>query len=237
MIDLNVNSFCGKFNVFHSSWANMYTLLALIFEIRRFDRWEHLVQTIVIHWRTTGASIPIDRHGKAKGLFVAYKYDDVTTWKCFPHYRKTSSISRTKSQNLNVSNLVVQLALLNQLKPGIKSRMKMQLGQRRQAMLQLHLSCRQFHCLPRCDLYSPWEGNHRSSVDSPHKGNAIRSFDVSLDKRKKQWSCQWFKTVPCSCDITLNHQDRLLCSLCYRIENIIGITLVSGHLNGYWTTG
>ena len=32
-------------------------------------------------------------------------------------YRKTSSISRTKSQNLNVSNLVVQLSLLNPLKP------------------------------------------------------------------------------------------------------------------------
>ena len=57
-------------------------------------------------------------------------------------YRKTSSISRTKSQNLNVSNFVVQLSLLNPLKPGVKSRMKMKLEHRRQAMLQLHLSCR-----------------------------------------------------------------------------------------------
>ena len=40
-------------------------------------------------------------------------------------YRKTSSISRTKSQNLYVSNLVMQLSLLNPLKPGVKSRMKM----------------------------------------------------------------------------------------------------------------
>ena len=40
-------------------------------------------------------------------------------------YRKTSSISRTKSQNLNASNLVLQLPLLNPLKPGEKSRMKM----------------------------------------------------------------------------------------------------------------
>ena len=39
-------------------------------------------------------------------------------------YRKTSSIGRTKSQNLNVSNLVLQLSLLNPLKPGVKSRMK-----------------------------------------------------------------------------------------------------------------
>ena len=40
-------------------------------------------------------------------------------------YRKTSSISRTKSQNLNVPNLVLQLSFLNPLKPGVKSKMKM----------------------------------------------------------------------------------------------------------------
>ena len=41
------------------------------------------------------------------------------------NYRKTSSMSRTKSQNLNVSNLVLQFSLLNPLKPGVKLRMKM----------------------------------------------------------------------------------------------------------------
>ena len=41
------------------------------------------------------------------------------------YYCKTSSISHTKSQNLNVSNLFLQLSLLNPLKPGGKSRMKM----------------------------------------------------------------------------------------------------------------
>ena len=41
------------------------------------------------------------------------------------NWRKTSSISRTKSHNLNVSNLVLQLSLFNSLKPGVKSRMKM----------------------------------------------------------------------------------------------------------------
>ena len=40
-------------------------------------------------------------------------------------YRKTSSISRIKSQNLNVSNLILQLSLLNPFKIGVKSRMKM----------------------------------------------------------------------------------------------------------------
>ena len=40
-------------------------------------------------------------------------------------YRPISNISRTKSQNLNVSRLVLQLSLRNRLKPGVKSRMKM----------------------------------------------------------------------------------------------------------------
>ena len=42
------------------------------------------------------------------------------------HYTNTFSISPTKSQNfLNVSYLVLQLSLLNPLKPGVKSRMEM----------------------------------------------------------------------------------------------------------------
>ena len=40
-------------------------------------------------------------------------------------YRKTSSISRTKSQNLNVSCILLQLSSLNPLKPCVKLRMKM----------------------------------------------------------------------------------------------------------------
>ena len=40
-------------------------------------------------------------------------------------YRETSNISRTKSQNLNVSHLVLHLSLSNPLKPGVKSRMNM----------------------------------------------------------------------------------------------------------------
>ena len=41
------------------------------------------------------------------------------------HYRKTSSINRTKSQSLNVSCILVQLSSFNPLKPGVKLRMKM----------------------------------------------------------------------------------------------------------------
>ena len=59
-------------------------------------------------------------------------------------YRKTSSISRTKSQSLNVSCILAQLSSLNPLKPAVELRMKMLLEQRRQAMLQLHLSYQQF---------------------------------------------------------------------------------------------
>ena len=40
-------------------------------------------------------------------------------------YSRISNITRTKSQNLNVSRLVLQLSLCNLLKPGVKSRMKM----------------------------------------------------------------------------------------------------------------
>ena len=40
-------------------------------------------------------------------------------------YRKTSSISRTKSHSLNVSCILAQLSSLNPLNPGVKLRMKM----------------------------------------------------------------------------------------------------------------
>ena len=60
-------------------------------------------------------------------------------------YRKISNIRRTNSQNLNDSHLVLQSSLPNPLKPGVKSRMKIWLEQRRQAMLQLYLSDQQFN--------------------------------------------------------------------------------------------
>ena len=68
-------------------------------------------------------------------------------------YRQISNIRRTKSQTLSVSCPVLQLSVPNPLKPGIKLRMKMYLEQRRQAMLQLHLSDQQFCCLLGCILY------------------------------------------------------------------------------------
>ena len=73
-------------------------------------------------------------------------------------YHETSNISCTKYTNLNVSCLVLQLYLLNPLKPGVRSRMKIELEQRRQAMLQLHESDQQFHCILRRGLYWKFDG-------------------------------------------------------------------------------
>ena len=56
----------------------------------------------------------------------------------FRTWRYNSNIRGSKSQNLDVSRLVLQLSLCNLLKSGVKSRIKIKLEQRRQAMLQLH---------------------------------------------------------------------------------------------------
>ena len=47
----------------------------------------------------------------------------------------------------------------NSLKPGVKSRIKMQLEQHQQAMLQLHLNNQQVYCLLSCDLYERFDSN------------------------------------------------------------------------------
>ena len=53
-------------------------------------------------------------------LFVLQK-----SFSFYTDYRKTSSIGRTKSPNLNVSCLGLRLSLPNPLKPGVKLRTKM----------------------------------------------------------------------------------------------------------------
>ena len=67
--------------------------------------------------------------------------------------RLVSNISGTKSQHLKDFRTVLRQSLPNPLKPYIKSGMKMKLEQRQHAMLQLHLSDRQFYCIRRCVLY------------------------------------------------------------------------------------
>ena len=72
-----------------------------------------------------------------------------------------SNIRRAKSQNLNVSRLVLQLYLPNSLKPDVKLRAvtKIWFEQRRQVMFQLHLSDKQFYWLLRCVLHQRFNGN------------------------------------------------------------------------------
>ena len=41
------------------------------------------------------------------------------------NYRKISNIRRTKFLNVNISRLVLELCLLNPMKPGVKSRMEL----------------------------------------------------------------------------------------------------------------
>ena len=64
MIDLYVNTFHGKLNVFHISTENMCTLLVLVSEIQRIDRWELLVRIAVIYWRILQLHILIDMEKK-----------------------------------------------------------------------------------------------------------------------------------------------------------------------------
>ena len=94
---------------------------------------------LIVHWTTSST---FNLHASC-----------LNKWYC-----QTSNISHTKSQHLNVSRLILQLSLPNPLQPGVKSRMKMESEQRRQAMLQLHLSDQQFYCLLRCSLYWRFEG-------------------------------------------------------------------------------
>ena len=56
-------------------------------------------------------------------------------WKS--NYHQTSNTRHSISKQLNVSCLILQLSLPNPLKTSVKSRMKMQLMQHRQAMLRL----------------------------------------------------------------------------------------------------
>ena len=81
--------------------------------IRSFD--VTLLLTWTSYWTNNRVTSDLNRHEAHVTSF----------WRQRSIYRKTPSISRTKSQNLNVSCLIMQLSLLNQLKPGVQSRMKM----------------------------------------------------------------------------------------------------------------
>ena len=72
--------------------------------------------------KETMAQLPVARDALAHTLKINnLQTEPLWCW----NYRKTSSISRTESQNLNVSCILLQLSSFNPLKLGVKLRMKM----------------------------------------------------------------------------------------------------------------
>ena len=65
-------------------------------------------------------SIKRDGHLRLINLHDPTGYTDISV----VSYRKTSSISRTKSQNLNFSCILLQLSSFSPLKPDVKLGMK-----------------------------------------------------------------------------------------------------------------
>ena len=104
-------------------WLAVNWTIRNIFQENCYYKSGVFVQLSSVKWRPfcPGLNVPIS------------SWDASSASKTIHTYRQSSSIRRTKSQNL-------KLSLSNPLKPGVKSRMKMLLEQRRQAMLQLHLS-------------------------------------------------------------------------------------------------
>ena len=62
---------------------------------------------------------------------------------------------RTKFQNLNDSRFVLQLILLNPLKPGVKSRMNIYLEQRQQGAVSIRKTVLQGMAIPMLKIRRP----------------------------------------------------------------------------------
>ena len=106
---------------------------------------------------------------------------------------KISIPRHTKSQNWNDSHLILHLPLHNPLKPGVKSRMKIKLEQRRQAMFQLHLSDPQFYC--QLD-----ESTARRQLKSP-QSLPVRSIHLTLVTK---WSWSWMTYCHLLCAMSIS---------------------------------
>ena len=78
-------------------------------------------------WGVSHDDFPENRpryNGTALYSRYSDRYQDCSPY-LYCHYRVTSSISRTESQNLTVSRAVLQLLLPNPLESGVESSMKM----------------------------------------------------------------------------------------------------------------
>ena len=98
---------------------------------------------------------------------------------------------------------VLQLSFPNPLKLGVKSKMKMQLEHRRQAMLQLHLSDQQSYCLLRCDLYQRFD----MVLDNGFVNRSIYCWFVPFSRLRKE-AVVYNSTVPCLLPISLDQCSR-----------------------------
>ena len=86
-------------------------------------------------------------------------------------YHRNSNISHTKSQNLNVSCLILQLSSPNTLKPSVTLRMTIYLEQCWQEMVQLRLTDQQLCYLLRYGLYQRFDGIVNWTVDHTFQWN------------------------------------------------------------------
>ena len=83
------------------------------------------IRTALIHKKSQVIQVMAWRRIDDKALFEPMVIQFTYAYMFHRAYRKISNISRTKSPDLNVSRLVLQLSLPNPMKPGVKSRMKM----------------------------------------------------------------------------------------------------------------
>ena len=138
--DMKISSFWRNcHNVHTKKWHFSFSVWVIISKL------ELLYFTESSFWYTIYIYVYIYIY--TKGRFIhSYSVTVISPSLCwFDIYRHIYSIRRTKLQNWCVYRLVLPLSLPNPLKPDIKSRMKVKLEQRRQAMLQLHLSDQHFY--------------------------------------------------------------------------------------------
>ena len=100
--------FCTKPSIYSSLTDN-----GTISTIDEFDK-IHQYQITTIHTKAQACRLFLEMHWMRVVVSLANH-----------SHRQTSNVSSTKSQNLNISHLAVQLSSPKPLKPGVESRMKM----------------------------------------------------------------------------------------------------------------
>ena len=139
-LSIHVVSLQWRHNGYDGVWDHQPHDWLLNRLFRRIDQRKHLR-----HWWKSSASLafvrginrwPVNSPHKGPVTRKMLPFDDVIMLPGFGtestlrsrilwEYYQTSNISGTKSQNYNVSRIVLQLSLPSPLKPGVKSRMKL----------------------------------------------------------------------------------------------------------------